>query len=113
MVLLLASTLYNTIEYPRYLRRLQQYPEWIRPEVRQQLQSALRKGGSAVTNAKSNLPHTWMTSQHMLPRDWEEVRQMAAKVPQPDGFDLLVGVGQAGGVLADALASAWSAATML
>lgn len=109
MVLLLANVLYNTIEYPRFVKRMQQYPDWMSLDVRRQLQNGLRQGESVITNPRSSLPHTWLLSQKTLPRDWEQVREMASKVePPPGGCDMLVGVGHAGGVLADAIASAWT-----
>jgi hypothetical protein len=106
MVLLLAGALYNTIEFPQYVNRLQHFPDWMSSSVRHQLTQSLQDGTNVITHARSSLPRTWFWSRHLLPQDWAEVRELAAAAPQPAGCDL-VGVGQAGAVLADAIASQW------
>ena len=102
-------SLFGEAESAVYLRHIQtQMPGWISPHMRKHLRAKMYRRESLLTHPGTHLGSSWLALRSMMPT-WDQVYQKASMTPAPapGSCDLLVGLGDAGGVLADALMHSW------
>ena len=107
-MLLPALSLWYRYKYDQYLREVQSRPPaWLSDHTRKVLRGSLYRGSHFLCDRKSAVSSLWWALGGLMP-GWAEILRLAeAARPPPAGCDVVVGIGDSGGLLADALMHVW------